>query len=162
MNKYSDIEIQTAKNLLEAGYKWIVRYETGRLFAHFKKPFRCKVNNIWVSVGFNMCVCDFVPIFQSIRSDDKEPVSLESIVHPKILDDTEKRYLNGVIRPFRDDAFFIMKHHESLRGFEQIIIGYKSDLLEDRFCLCLPPFKEGSMYEGMESDLKYSLEELGL
>ena len=162
MTKYSDIEIETAQNLLEHDFMWLARNGTGRLYAHPAKP--VKVNNVWGSVGLSSCVCYFVPIFQSIRFDDKEPVSLESIVHPQILDDAEKRYLENVIRPFRDKASFIMKHHESLRELEQIIIGYKSNLLDDndRSYFGLPPFKSGAMYEGMESDLKYSLEELGL
>ena len=99
MNKYSEIEIETAKNLLEHGYMWIVRYESGRLFAHCEKPI--KVDNVWGSFGDSVCVCKFVPIFQSVRFGDKEPVSLEAIVHPQILDDAEKRYLSAVIRPFR-------------------------------------------------------------
>lgn len=165
MSKYSDIEIQTAKNLLKEGYKWIARNGSGKLFAYYEKPTKADTGwySLWYPIENSGYICkESVSIFQNIRSDDKEPTSLESIVHPPILDDAEKRYLENVIKPFRNDAAFIMKHHESLRGFEQIIIGYKSDLLDDRFYFRLPPFKEGAMYEGMESDLKYSLDELGL
>ena len=156
MTKYSDIEIQTANNLLKEGYKWIVRYETGRLFAHFKKPFKSKVNNVWGSVGFSTCVCDFVPIFQNISSDDKEPVSLESIVHPQILDDVERRYLSAVIKPFRNKVKAITKGYSDLDK-EFIVIRCKNG---DE--ACLPYFKAGTMYKGMERYKNYSLEELGL
>lgn len=79
MTNYSDIEIQTAKYLLKKGYKWIARNHNGRVFAHSKKP--CN-DGIWWPTGSICYVCEeFVPIFQSVRSDDKEPVSLESIVH---------------------------------------------------------------------------------
>lgn len=71
-----------------------------------------------------------------------------------ILDDAEKRYLKGVIRPFR----------ESVRSIE------KSDIYRDE-AICIntekrymvfPPFKAGTMYKGMELNRKYTLEELGL
>ena len=156
MTKYSDIEIQTAENLLKKGYKWIVRYETGRLFAHFEKPFKCKVNNVWGSVGLSTCVCDFVPIFQSIRSDDKEPVSLEAIVHPQILDDAEKRYLNGVIKPFRNKVQVITKHSSAAVGKEYLLITTTN------VAMVFPNFDAGAMYKGMKLNHAYSLEELGI
>ncbi len=157
MNKYNDIEIQTAKNLLENGYMWIVRNETGRLFAHFAKPFRCKVNNVWGSVGFSTSVCDFVPIFHNISSDDKEPVSLESIVHPQILDDVEKRYLSAVIRPFRNEIKSIEKYKNWSNNSECIHFYTKKG---DFFYL--KDFKLGTMYKGMKAGHCYTLDELGL
>lgn len=152
MTKYTDIEIQTAKNLLEHGYKWIVRYESGRLFAHCEKPI--KVDNVWGSFGDSVCVCKFVPIFQSIHFGDKEPVSLESIVHPRILDDVERRYLSAVIRPFINDVYSIEKAEQS--QCEMICIGTKN-----RYVV-FPPFEKGTMYKGMKVGRKYTLEELGL
>ena len=156
MNKYSDIEIQTAKNLLKEGYKWIVRYRTGRLFAHSDKP--SKGDDFWWSVGNNVCVCKFVPIFQSVHFCDKEPVSLESIVHPQILDDDEKRYLEGVIRPFKDKVLYITKRSV----ISDSTIEYISIQLAGDEYIWLPRFKKGTMYKGMEPDHGYTLEELGL
>ena len=160
MTKYSDIEIETAKNLLKNGYKWIVRNETGRVFAHFAKPFRCKVNNVWGSVGSSTSVCDFVPIFQSIRSDDKEPVSLESIVHPQILDDAEREYLSAVIKPFRDRVKHICRvwYITSSSEYQRIYIT----LSDDSYNIDLPFFKKETMYKGMKIGKAYTLEELGL
>ena len=43
MNKYTDIEIQTAKNLLEKGYKWIVRDSDifgSNVYAYAEKPYK--------------------------------------------------------------------------------------------------------------------------
>ena len=154
MTKYSDIEIQTAQNLLEHDFMWIVRNKNGKLFAHFAKP--SKVNDFWASVGFGTCVCNYVPIFQSIRFGDKEPVSLEAIVHPQILDDVERRYLRAVIRPFRDRVKYITKRSIMDRKKEYIYIHVTDD------CICLPCFRKGSMYKGMEIDKNYSFEELGL
>lgn len=152
MTKYSEIEIETAKNLLEHGYMWIVRYESGRLFAHTDKPI--KVDNIWGSFGDSVCVCKFVPIFQNIRFGDKEPTSLEAIVHPHILDDAEKRYLSAVIRPFRGRVKYIEKIDCACE--EYILIQLNGDWT------ILPHFRTGTMYKGMKTGWRYTLEELGL
>lgn len=154
MTKYSDIEIETAQNLLEHDFMWIVRNKNGKLFAHFAKP--SKVNDFWASVGFGTCVCNYVPIFQSIRFDDKEPVNLESIVHPQILDDVERKYLSAVIKPFRNKVKSISKG-ASEANQEFIVIDCKNG--DETF---LPWFKAGTMYKGMERYKKYTLEELGL
>lgn len=150
-SKYSDIEIQTAKNLLKEGYKWIVMDESGGLFAYTDKPI--KLDTFWGSDGIGNCVCYYVPIFQNIRFGDKEPVSLESIVHPQILDDAEKRYLKGVIRPFRNDVEKICK---TAGGNREWIAFYGKSYF------FLPYFDAGTMYKGMKLGHKYSLEELGL
>ena len=152
MTKYSDIEIQTAENLLKEGYKWIARDESGGLFAYIDKPI--KLDTFWCSDGISNCVCYYVPIFQSVRSDDKEPVSLESIVHPQILDDAEKRYLKGVIRPFRNDVEKICK---TAGGKDREWIAFYG-----KSYFFLPYFDAGTMYKGMKTGHKYSLEELGL
>lgn len=156
MNKYSDIEIQTANNLLKEGYKWIVRYKIGRLFALSEKPIKNN-NNLWTTTGNGVCVGRFVPIFQSIRSDDKDPVSLERIVHPQILDDAEKRYLKGVIRPFRNNV----KHIVKTDVFDEAYIDIRF-VNDDDAIMCFPLFKKDTMYKGMKPDRRYTLEELGL
>lgn len=161
MTKYSDVEIQTAENLLKEGYKWIARDESEGLFAYTDKP--SKVDTFWCSDGISNCVCYYVPIFQNVRFEDKEPTSLESIVHPQILDEEEKRYLAGVIRPFRGRAVFVKKiyHTGYTVDYEQIIIRVKSiaTLIAD---IPLPFFKKGEMYKGMKLNREYTLEELGL
>lgn len=152
MNKYSEIEIETAKNMLKKGLKWIGRNQYGRLSAHANKP--SKVGTHWWSVGYSDCTCDYVPIFQSIHFCDKEPVSLESIVHLQILDDAEKRYLSAVIRPFRDSVRGIEKAENS--PYEMICIDTKYRYM------VFPPFDKGTMYKGMKTGWRYTLEELGL
>lgn len=77
----------------------------------------------------------------------------------QILDDAEKRYLAGVIRPFRDKVNFICKVNCLADfGFQRIDIGI-NDISTD---ITLPIFKKGTMYEDMEPDKRYKLEELGL
>ena len=154
MTKYNDIEIQTAKNLLKEGYKWIAMDESGGLFAYTDKP--SKLDTFWCSDGMSNCVCYYVPIFQNIRFDDKEPTSLESIVHPQILDDAEREYLSAVIKPFRNEKLEIVKH-SACNGSEEWL-----NFVREKGSFYLPNFKTGTMYKGMEPGHKYTLEELGL
>lgn len=154
MTKYSEIEIDTAKNMLKKGLKWIVRNKSGRLSAHANKP--SKLDTHWWSVGYSDCTCDYVPIFQSIHFGDKEPVSLESIVHPQILDDAEKRYLSAVIKPFRNEKLEIVKH-SACNGSEEWL-----NFVSENGSFYLPNFKTGTMYKGMKQGKHYTLEELGL
>ena len=120
------------------------------------------MNNVWGSVGFDTSVCDFVPIFQSIRSDDKEPTSLESIVHPQILDEVEKRYLKGVIRPFRKRVKYISKEKDFVYGPFDVPTEFIHIELSDADIADFPNFKANTMYKGMKLGRKYTLEELGL
>ena len=59
MTNYSDIEIQTAQSLLKEGYKWIARYESGRLFAHSAKP-----SKEYISFHFVGCEVTCLPCFK--------------------------------------------------------------------------------------------------
>lgn len=158
MNKFTDIEIQTAKNMLKKGLKWIGRNQSGRLSAHANKP--SKVGTYWRSVGYSDCTCDYVPIFQNVKFEDAEPTSLEIIVHPQILDDAEKRYLSAIIKPFRDSIKYITKH--SLRNNENILVFYYDTAAGYEKYIDLPYFKKGTMYKGMEGNRHYTLEDLGL
>ena len=160
MSKYNDIEIQTAQNLLKEGYKWIARNGSGRLFAYYEKPIKADTcwYSIWYPIENSGYVCkELVPIFQGIRFDDKKPTSLERIVHPQVLDDAEKRYLRGVIRPFRNNVKRIIKDYSNSTYKEFIVIQYK-----DGYETHLPYFKTETMYTGMCRYIAYSLEELGL
>lgn len=74
----------------------------------------------------------------------------------EILDDAEKRYLKGVIRPFRDNVRAIIKRSYTPNS-ELIRIVYK-----DGSGTNLPPFPSKYMYAGMELLRRYTLEELGL
>lgn len=77
----------------------------------------------------------------------------------QILDDVEKRYLKGVIRPFRDRVQYIVKTNNGCsRGYCGIRIGFANP----RDDIYLPCFLESTMYKGMKMYDAYSLEELGL
>lgn len=74
-----------------------------------------------------------------------------------ILDDAEKRYLKGVIRPFRNEIKSIEKYKNWSNNSERIYFFTKKGEL-----FYLKYFKLGTMYKGMEPDKEYTLEELGL
>ena len=72
----------------------------------------------------------------------------------QILDDAEKEYLKAVIKPFRDKVKCILKCSNS---GEWIAIKIINDTT-----INFPYFEKGTMYQGMELNRKYTLEELGL
>lgn len=76
---------------------------------------------------------------------------------PEILDNTEKRYLKDVIRPFRDRVNNIRKVKSyTNKKSEYIIISIGNENIT------LPYFEENAMYKGMRLNKEYTLEELGL
>lgn len=81
---------------------------------------------------------------------------LEEEYVPDILTDKEKAYLSAVIKPFRDRVEYIEKRC-FVSGTEYILIS-----LQNNKTLSFPTFKTGTMYKGMKSRKKYTLEELGL
>lgn len=76
-----------------------------------------------------------------------------------ILNETEKRYLSNVIKPFRDKVDSIIKVYAD--EFEGIRVAYK-DSNGMIIAFYLPAFEKGAMYEGMELYKKYSVEDLGI
>lgn len=75
-----------------------------------------------------------------------------------ILDESEKRYLSNVIKPFRNQVTSISKKLGDYGEF--IDIEIKEDEYSDG--IYLPYFKPNSMYKGMVEYNNYTLEELGL
>ena len=156
MNKYSEIEIHTAKNLLKEGYEWIVRTVYGNVVAFSYRPCKNEGYWVWPNYGESEVVSGkFTPLFQSIKWEDDEPTSIESIVHPQILDDAEKRYLSAVIRPFRDRVRSVTKLLR-LNGKGEYIV------IDAGFQMFFPDFEANTMYKGMDLRKDYTLEELGL
>ena len=86
----------------------------------------------------------------------------EEIEQP-ILDNVEKRYLEGVLKPFKDRVEFIEKCEQCMSGKEYIIIAISSNIrYSNHEYVILPFFDKGTMYKGMELNEKYTPEELGL
>lgn len=77
-------------------------------------------------------------------------------VEKPILDKVEKRYLEGVLRPFKDRIAYVDKEDYGTKK-EFIHIEIINDIELD-----FPNFERGTMYKGMELNKQYTLEELGL
>lgn len=106
-----------------------------------------------------------------LATDDKWKIdyfTLTSILNGKamiikkpILDDIEKEYLSGIIKPFRNRVKYITKFRGVFDN-EFIEIGHVMDNEAELYYIELPLFKKGTMYQGMELGRNYTLEELGL
>lgn len=78
-------------------------------------------------------------------------------VENEILDKAEKRYLRGIIIPFKDKVICIRKSRNLMESLEYISIELKGESN-----ICLPYFEPNTMYKGMKLDKKYTLKELNL
>ena len=90
----------------------------------------------------------------------ERPVQYDTVFERKeeILDETEKKYLANVIRPFKNEVRYIVKYDNPLySGKEYLRIKLKGD--EE---INFPDFKKDYMYKGMKENKKYTLKELGL
>ena len=77
-------------------------------------------------------------------------------IEKPILNRSEKKYLENVIRPFKDEVVDITKNrYDSVFEF----IGIHTS---DTHHMYFPNFKIGLMYKGMKPNKKYTLKELGL
>ena len=83
----------------------------------------------------------------------------DEIIKKPILDDAERRYLNNIIKPFRDRVKDIVKHGYDC--YEYIEIRFYSENVP-MGNINLPYYEKSTMYKGMEVNREYSLEELEL
>lgn len=82
-------------------------------------------------------------------------------IEQPILTEKEKRYLENVLKPFKERIMYIQKN--ILFGYEYIKLGVSLPVSSHGNCVCeLPCFDKGTMYKGMELYKSYTLEELGL
>lgn len=164
MNKYSEIEIQIANNLLRDGYKWLVRSMRGNVVAFSCHP--CKNEKYWSwpnNTESEVVSGKSTPLFQNIKWEDEVPTYIEDIVNPQILNESERKYLSAVIKPFRDKVNYICKvnfvNHDNPEEctYQHIVIG-----IDDSPEVVLPLFKSGAMYKGMKPGHEYTLKDLGI
>lgn len=95
--------------------------------------------------------------FKSLPNDFTGTLEVKNGYIKEILDDVEKEYLGGFIRPFRNKVECIKKITNFNKNKEYISI-----IIEDEPSVDLPYFESNTMYEGMEIYKNYTLEELGL
>lgn len=78
-------------------------------------------------------------------------------IEQPILDEVERCYLEGVLRPFKDEVDYIEKQPYS--GTEEEFIHF---YIRNDYNFIFPNFKKQTMYKGMELYKPYTLGELGL
>ena len=84
-----------------------------------------------------------------------EKIKLTLEVEEPILDEAEKRYLSGVIRPFRDKVIYIRKNR-AFSNAHYIEILIESNTVNNSEGITLPSFWEGTMYKGMKLNKEYT------
>lgn len=77
-----------------------------------------------------------------------------------ILDDTEKRYLSKIIKPFKDRVRYIRKTQCGGVGYYIQIMFIEIDATPN--FIDLPTFKGNTMYKNMKLDIQYTLDELDI
>jgi hypothetical protein len=115
----------------------------------------------------------------SLIISDKQGHTIKSFTHLKdfidflsltqnidVLDSTEKRYLQVVLKPFVNRVISVTKVSLNC-GKAYLNILIKPAKVEGRDIgthdtMCLPVFDIREMYAGMKADYDYTLEELGL
>lgn len=126
------------------------------------QEYNCKTYGLYCTgCPFKMVQCrdtrNETPWYKNKEMFSDKFLNQEITITVPVLDDTEKRYLSAVIRPFRKRVDSIIKISDSLDSAKEYIF---IQLDEDFFTL--PYFEAGTMYQGMELEQAYTLEELGL
>lgn len=150
LKKYENAPIGTKLNF-ENGY--IIKVTDKRNYGYsnnidYKSTLNntiCLLENNMKNSYFGKLISIEEPNYITIYEPEKE-----------ILDEVEKRYLRGVIRPFRDKVKAISLITSGGKSYCYINIE-----LEDE-TIYLPDFEINTMYKGMKSEKEYTLEELGL
>ena len=95
----------------------------------------------------------------------ERPINYETIYEApkKLLDKAEKKYLENVLRPFKDRINFIRKEGKNFYypTNEYISEYIYIDIGKDNYST-LPYFEKDQYYKGMEIEKDYTLDELGL
>lgn len=120
-----------------------------------EKKFENECYRFYIRDLENLCTRDFGKIIKIEEPEYRTVYENES----EILDEVEKRYLRGVIRPFRNRVKIIRKFIYS-GGNASIDISI--DDSNTGWLIELLPFPKNEMYKGMEDNKEYTIEELGL
>lgn len=157
MKEFTKDEKTIARNINKE-YKWIARDSNGALYAYKRKP--KKAETAYLNGGGFNHLAIFDHLFSAIKWGD-EPTLISYIYNPQILNDTEREYLKAVLKPFYDEVEYVVKcghifNDDGTCGNEYLYIEFR----DGNFTF--PGFCAGKMYTGMELDLPYKLDELGI
>lgn len=154
MKKFTSDEKIIARNINKK-YKWIARDYDGSLWIFVNKPNKVRGNWYESSTEANLFRA-FIHMFSSIKWEDDEPTLIEDIYNPRILNDTEREYLKGLLRSFHNRVSYVVKMN-GWCDMEFIGVG-----INDGDTYRFPYFKKGEKYVGMKIGHPYSLSELGI
>lgn len=137
---------QIAKMLgVEIGEEFKIEgYDNNLKFQFTKEAFVQSMGDVWITSVAIMNV------LEGNRKLIKLPKS--------ILTQEEKLYLQSVIEPFRNNVKSISKYPFFTEMEEYLGITFHKSIYNMYF----PSFAGGSMYQGMQLNKEYTLEELGL
>lgn len=152
MNMFTKDEQTILKNT-SAKYKWIARDKNGALFVYVRKP--KKYNTVYGDADGSACGFRLEPFEELFKKVTWEGGLLQ--FRKDVLDETERKYLKAVLRPFRNRVARVTKL--KFPGCSDYSLRVD---LEDGDSLSFPNFPAGTMYNGMELYHEYTLEELGI
>ena len=117
---------------------------------HFAVATDCKID----SCGEICCKDCIFTNKESCCADERKKWLNQEV---EILDEAEKKYLSAVIKPFRNQVINISKQTDMSGLYAFVRMRIKEDNP-----LVFPYFNINSMYQGMEVNKEYTLEDLGL
>jgi len=121
----------------------------------FNKQF--KIMNFYSKYKINECGLICLENYCIDNCTLRKLLTGEYEIEEQILDDVEKRYLENVLRPFKDNVNFIVKYKDIADyHYINVAIGGAGDNLT------CPDFEKDTMYKGMEVNKRYNMKELGL
>lgn len=100
-------------------------------------------------------------ILQAIKKSLIDNLYKKKPKEKRILDDVERRYLKSVVRPFKNDAVWVMLAYDWAYG-TKVHLEICCCINNIKSWIQLPPFTPGTMYKHMEIGKQYTLKELGL
>ena len=155
------IKLYTYEDLKKAPIGTKITFQNGYLIKFDKERVYGVINGIYYNGKI-----DYIILFLKGKVTDERFGKIIKIEEPiyqtvyeckeEILDEAEKRYLKGIIRPFKEKVTYISKLH-TREDKEFISINLKNGDYID-----LPLFKENTMYKKMIINKDYTLKELGL
>ena len=147
MNMFTKDEQVILKNV-SSKYKWIARDKNGALFVYARMPKKAGV--FYDDDTSNLRLKPFEHVFNKITWKGG-PVRFRK----DVLDETERKYLKAVLRPFRNRDVRVIKARRCYMDY--LIIDF-----ENGDNIAFPDFPRETMYNGMELYHEYTLEELGI
>lgn len=155
-NKLKILKNYTYEDLKKCPVGTKITFEKGNIFLKFDKEKFINLSAIRSIEWLSNLNDNFGQLGKIIKIEEPTYKTVYK-AKPEILDEEEKRYLRGVIRPFKNKVKGIEK--KEVNEKEEYIYIFLGGITNNFY---LPSFEKETMYKGMQIDNRYSLEELGL